>query len=138
MTTLCGIGFKTPPTWRPGPRIYIPPKQGGTVMPQALSSLFVAFYDSQGYGGGDSKPPPHPGGPVCYAFTHKFEADRIQNTVPHSASIFCVRIRCRAGMNWSSPVSCYDRRSVGQSAPEQSTHLGPTTRFLPQSESRAR
>jgi hypothetical protein len=26
-----------------------------------------------------SKTPPHPGGPVCYALTHKFEADRIQN-----------------------------------------------------------
>jgi hypothetical protein len=30
----------------------------------------------------------------------------------------------------SSRVSCYDRRSVGQSVLEQSTHLGPTTRYL--------
>jgi hypothetical protein len=27
-------------------------------------------------------------------------------------------------------VLCYDRRSVGQSVLEQSTHLGPTTRYL--------
>jgi hypothetical protein len=36
----------------PGPRIYIPQKQGGPVTPQALGSLLVASYDSQGYGGG--------------------------------------------------------------------------------------
>jgi hypothetical protein len=36
----------------PGPRIYIPQEQGGPVVPpQALGSLFVASYDSQGYGG---------------------------------------------------------------------------------------
>jgi hypothetical protein len=35
----------------PGPRIYIPQKQGGPDIPQALCSLFVASYDSQGYGG---------------------------------------------------------------------------------------
>jgi hypothetical protein len=31
-------------------RIYIPQEQGGTVIPQALSSIFVASYDSQGEG----------------------------------------------------------------------------------------
>jgi hypothetical protein len=36
----------------PGPRIYIPQEQGGPVIPQALDSLFVTSYDSQGYGGG--------------------------------------------------------------------------------------
>jgi hypothetical protein len=29
-----------------------PPVTGGPVIPQATGSLFVAFYDSQGYGGG--------------------------------------------------------------------------------------
>jgi hypothetical protein len=135
MTTFYCLRFETPPTWSTGPRVYIPQKQGGSVIPQAMRSLSVAFYDSQGYGGGDSNPPPHSGGLVCYALTHKFEADRIQNPAPNSASTFCVRIRCRAGMYWSSRVSCYDRRSVGQSAPGQSTHLGPTTRFPPLLES---
>jgi hypothetical protein len=36
----------------PGPRIYICQEQGGPVYPQALGSLSVASYDSQGYGGG--------------------------------------------------------------------------------------
>jgi hypothetical protein len=56
--------------------------------PQALGSLSVGFYDSQGYGGGDLNLPPHPEGPVCYALTHIFEADQIQNIAPNSASTF--------------------------------------------------
>jgi hypothetical protein len=32
--------------------IYIPPWQSGPVIPQAPGSLFVAFYDLQGYSGG--------------------------------------------------------------------------------------
>jgi hypothetical protein len=40
----------------------------------ALGALSIAFYDSQGYGGGNSNPPPHPGGSVCYTLTHKFES----------------------------------------------------------------
>jgi hypothetical protein len=32
--------------------MYIPPEQVGPVNPQALGFLFVASYDSQGYGGG--------------------------------------------------------------------------------------
>jgi hypothetical protein len=37
----------------PGPHIYIPQEQGGPVIPPStLGSLFVASYDSQGYGGG--------------------------------------------------------------------------------------
>jgi hypothetical protein len=35
-----------------GPGIYISQEQGGLVIPEALGSLFVASYDSQGYGGG--------------------------------------------------------------------------------------
>jgi hypothetical protein len=45
----------------------------------ALGSVSVAFYDSQGYDGGNSNPLPHPGGPVCYTLTHKIKAGRIQN-----------------------------------------------------------
>jgi hypothetical protein len=62
--------------------------------------------------------------------------DRIQNTAPHGASTFCVRIRSLADMNWLSRVSCYERRSVGQSAPEQSSYLGPTIRLPSLSDSR--
>jgi hypothetical protein len=36
----------------PGPRLYIPQEQGDPVTPQALGSLFVVTYDTQGYGGG--------------------------------------------------------------------------------------
>jgi hypothetical protein len=35
-----------------GPRIYTPQEKGGLVITQALGSLFVALYGSQGYGGG--------------------------------------------------------------------------------------
>jgi hypothetical protein len=41
-----------PHTGRPGPRIYIPRNRVARLYPQELGSLFVAFYDSQGYGGG--------------------------------------------------------------------------------------
>jgi hypothetical protein len=36
----------------PGPRIYIPQNRVARLYPQALASLFIAWYDSQGYGGG--------------------------------------------------------------------------------------
>jgi hypothetical protein len=37
----------------PGPCIYIPQEQGGPVIyPQVMGSLFIASYNSQGYGGG--------------------------------------------------------------------------------------
>jgi hypothetical protein len=36
----------------PGPRMYIPQEQGGPVIPPGTVFLFVASYDSQGYGGG--------------------------------------------------------------------------------------
>jgi hypothetical protein len=35
----------------PGHRIYIPQEQGNPVISPTLSSVFVASYDSQGYGG---------------------------------------------------------------------------------------
>jgi hypothetical protein len=57
--------------------------------PETLGSLSIDFYDSRGYGGGNSNPPPRPGGPVCYTLRHKFEADRIQNTAPNSTSNLC-------------------------------------------------
>jgi hypothetical protein len=58
-----------------------PQEHDGLVSSPALGTHSVTFYDSQGYGGGNSNPPPHPGGPVCYALTHKFEVDLIQNSI---------------------------------------------------------
>jgi hypothetical protein len=81
MITFYSLRFETPPTWSPGPRIYIPQEQGGPVLRPlpALRSLSTAFDDSQGYGGGNWYPSSHLEGPVFYALSHKFEADRIQN-----------------------------------------------------------
>jgi hypothetical protein len=47
----------------PGPRIYNPQEQDGPVTPPALGSLFVASYDSQGYGG--VRPRLHAGVQTC-------------------------------------------------------------------------
>jgi hypothetical protein len=52
MTIFYYLRFETPKPGEPGPRTYIPQEQGGPVLPQALSSFYVASYDSQGYGGG--------------------------------------------------------------------------------------
>jgi hypothetical protein len=52
MTTFYCLRFETPQPGGPGPRIYIPQEQCGPVYPKALDYLFVAFYDSQGNGGG--------------------------------------------------------------------------------------
>jgi hypothetical protein len=67
--TFYGLRFETPPTLRPGPRIYIHQEQGGLVIHPGTEFPFRRFYDSQGYGGGDSNPLLHPGGPVCYPLT---------------------------------------------------------------------
>jgi hypothetical protein len=42
-------------------------------------------FHSQGYGGGNSNPPPHPGGHVCYALMHKFE---VEPNTKHSIADF--------------------------------------------------
>jgi hypothetical protein len=59
------------------PHLY-PQEQGGSVIAPGTGFPFHRFHDSQGYGGGNSNPPPHPGGPVCYALKYTFEVDRIQ------------------------------------------------------------
>jgi hypothetical protein len=60
------------------PYLY-PPRTGWLSYTPGIGLPLRRFHDSQGYGGGNSNPPPHPGGPVCYALTHKFEADQIKN-----------------------------------------------------------
>jgi hypothetical protein len=44
--------LRLPQLGGPGPRIYIPPEQGGPVIPLGIGFPFVASYDSQGYRGG--------------------------------------------------------------------------------------
>jgi hypothetical protein len=61
------------------PYLYPPRKKVAQLYPPALGSLSVAFHDSQGYGRGNSNPPPHSVGQVSYTLTHKFEAGRIQD-----------------------------------------------------------
>jgi hypothetical protein len=76
------------------PYLY-PPGKG---WPNYNPRHWVPFYDSQGYGGGNSNPPPHPGGPVFYVLTHKFELDRIQNIAYQTfEAVICV-------LHWSKPV----------------------------------
>jgi hypothetical protein len=54
--------------------------------PQALGSLFVVSYASQGYGGG-ILPSHYTENPApLFHITYKFEADQIQNTAPNNAS----------------------------------------------------
>jgi hypothetical protein len=47
------LRFETPQPGALGPPIYIPQEEGGPVNPQTQGSLFVASYDSLGYGGGN-------------------------------------------------------------------------------------
>jgi hypothetical protein len=52
MTIFYYLRFDTPQPETPGTSIYIPKEQGGSVIqPGTEGSLFVASYDSQGYGG---------------------------------------------------------------------------------------
>jgi hypothetical protein len=44
--------LRLPQPGGPGPRIYIPRDKVAQLYPRALGSLYVASYDSQGYGGG--------------------------------------------------------------------------------------
>jgi hypothetical protein len=53
MITFYSLIFQTPPTWRARSLYLYPPAIGWlSYIPRALSSLFVASCDSQGYGGG--------------------------------------------------------------------------------------
>jgi hypothetical protein len=53
MTTFYCLKFETPPPNLEGQvPIFIPRNRIAQLYPQALGSLFVASYDSQGYGGG--------------------------------------------------------------------------------------
>jgi hypothetical protein len=92
MITFFCLRFETPSTWSPGPRIYNPQVQGDPVLSPALGFLSVAFYDSQGYGGGNMNPTSHTDWPICYALIHKFEAEQIQNIAQQTfeEAVVCV------------------------------------------------
>jgi hypothetical protein len=49
------LRFETPSTWRPMSPVFISPRnKAAQLCPQALGSLFVTSYDTQGHGGGIS------------------------------------------------------------------------------------
>jgi hypothetical protein len=58
-----------PPPGAPRPVFISPRNRVAQLYPPALGSLSVAFYYSQGYGGGNLNPPPYSGGSVYYALT---------------------------------------------------------------------
>jgi hypothetical protein len=64
MTTFYWLRFEAPQPGGPGPRICFPQEQRGPVI-----SLFVASYDSQGYGGG-IRPRLHAGLPTALILLH--------------------------------------------------------------------
>jgi hypothetical protein len=59
MTTFYCLRFENPKFWGRGHRIYIPQEEGDSVIPQPLGFLFLASYDSQGYGGDIRSSPLH-------------------------------------------------------------------------------
>jgi hypothetical protein len=64
MTTFYFLRFETPPTWSPGP-VFISPRNRMAQLyrpPPGHRAPFVALYDSQVYGEGNSNLPAHPGG----------------------------------------------------------------------------
>jgi hypothetical protein len=61
----------------PGPRIYIPQKQGGPVIPPGTGFLFLASYNSQGCSGGILTPSTR----VCLLF--KTQLNTLGLSVPH-------------------------------------------------------
>jgi hypothetical protein len=85
---------------RRGHHIYVTQEHGGPVIPQALGSVFVASYDSQGCGGG-IRTRLHLG---SFSYSTDYSLSQVK--------------------------LYYDRRSVGQSVVVSGTHLGPTTNFF--------
>jgi hypothetical protein len=64
MTTFYCFRFETPPNLKARSPIYIPQEQGGPVIPSGTGSLFVSFYDLQGYDG-SIRPLLHMGDDFC-------------------------------------------------------------------------
>jgi hypothetical protein len=77
MTTFYCLRFETVPTWRARSPYLYHPGRGWPVIPRSLGSLFVASYDSQGYGGGVG-PRLHTG----------YESESYVTTDAQSASLF--------------------------------------------------
>jgi hypothetical protein len=86
----------------PGPSIYIPQEQGGPVTPQALGSLFVASYDSRGYGGG-IRTRLH-AGYLMFNCNGSYSlcdlgTDRTENTVKNSSSVVSAAVTAVTSCN---------------------------------------
>jgi hypothetical protein len=81
MTIFCCLRFETPPDWRArSSHLYPPRDKMAQLYPQKLGYLFVASYDSQGYGGGI-----RPSGRTTQK-THQ---------LPSNGCSLVLRIRCR-------------------------------------------
>jgi hypothetical protein len=94
-------GWRLPQPGGLGPCIYIPPppNTGAQLQPQALDSLFVALYDSQGHGGG-IRTRLHTGwGRPCNSRSlYSLGMESVENTVSSSLSIVAWRIPCRGNV----------------------------------------
>jgi hypothetical protein len=59
ITTFYCLRFETPPTWRPGPRIYIPQEEGGAVIPPSTRFPLCRLLRLAGLQLTYLNPPPH-------------------------------------------------------------------------------
>jgi hypothetical protein len=86
MTTFCCLKFETPQTWRIRfPYLYPPGTGWPSYTPQALGSLFITSYNSQGYNGG-IRPCIHMG---SQWLTKSRSQVRLRLMVYHQSSSWC-------------------------------------------------
>jgi hypothetical protein len=97
-----------PQHWEPDSHIYISQEQGGPVTSLALSSLFISYYNSQGYGGAILMP--------RRVEHYSLRADLRENTASNSSSILvCLTTflmhrkhrSCLLCMAWPIPYLCH-------------------------------
>jgi hypothetical protein len=122
MITFYCFRFESSPTWRPGPRIFIFQEGCDPILPLSTRFPFRRLLRLAGLRWRWFEPASTP----CRANLLCLDAligggqnkkHRLQQCLQ-----FCVRTRCRAGMNWSSLMSklCYDRRF---SRPVRTDHI---------------
>jgi hypothetical protein len=91
MTIFYCLSFETPQTWKArSPYLYYTRNRVAQLYPQALGSLFVASYDSQGYGGHSQI------NLTAVPFrcpVYRLKTDRVLNTAPNTSSTIVVSSR---------------------------------------------
>jgi hypothetical protein len=97
------LRFETPPTWRArSPYLYPPGRRWLSYNPQALSSLFVVSFDSQGYGG-DVGTRLHTG---SWSSLYNLDTDCTENTASNiSSTAACVSV---AVITWRLLSHCLE------------------------------